>query len=324
MLLDFAILGHLAHESLDRPSLERRYANSVSHFLPATKGQICESLARLETQGFVMVEDLPCGRLSQRMYCISEEGENVFRDWLVTSPAPELVQVPQSMQRIFAGALSPADSVASLKTGARVLRRTLRSCENINEHISLAGTEREGTPRDLFFCFLTVEAALWMGQAQLDWLEMLVAHVPRYERAAGRSIFHPRGVRHSSQAFSHHGEEPRALLTPVQHDDSRGVPRWSFLTQVYFAGVLSDERIIAILEEKAQELRSIIASSSHIADTGDSETDHRRTLGIHHFWALILEWGLWKARARLGWVEQVIRRVQNGEHLEGPRIYIPR
>ena len=85
------------------------------------------------------------------------------------------------------------------------------------------------------------------------------------------------------------------------------------LIQVFFAGRLTDDEILAMFERKAEKLRGILASYEHIPSESASARDveMRRE---NFFWMLTLESGIHSARADLEWVESVIRRIRNREH----------
>ncbi len=92
-----------------------------------------------------------------------------------------------------------------------------------------------------------------------------------------------------------------------------GEPRSASLIQVFFAGQLSDQEILAKFEEVAAILRMVLAQYDQIpAALGpyQQEIDSPRE---HFFWMLTLENGIRSMRASLEWAESVIDRIKSGQ-----------
>jgi PadR family transcriptional regulator AphA len=99
------------------------------------------------------------------------------------------------------------------------------------------------------------------------------------------------------------------LAGPPPMDSPRSAP----LIQVFFAGILSDDEILAKFEEYAAIMHAILdqydQASHQIAPFQEEITSPRE----HFFWLLTLENGIRNMRANLEWAESVIERIQNQE-----------
>jgi PadR family transcriptional regulator AphA len=100
------------------------------------------------------------------------------------------------------------------------------------------------------------------------------------------------------------------LLGPAPVEEARSAP----LVQIFFAGQLDDEQILAKMEQGAAFMRGLLARYEQVtpqispyAEMVDSPRDV-------FFWMLTLELGTRMIQAQLDWAESVIQRIQNKEH----------
>jgi len=99
------------------------------------------------------------------------------------------------------------------------------------------------------------------------------------------------------------------LVSPPEMDGPRSAP----LIQVFFAGQLSDEEILAKFEGFAALMRAQLA---HYADVPNQIAPFQKEITSpreHFFWLLTLEDGILSLRAALQWAESVIARIKAGE-----------
>jgi PadR family transcriptional regulator, regulatory protein AphA len=90
-------------------------------------------------------------------------------------------------------------------------------------------------------------------------------------------------------------------------------PHSSSLVQVFFAGKLSDEEVLAKFESFADTMRAILAQYDQVPAQiapYQKEIDSPRE---YFFWMLTLENGITNMRANLAWAESVIERIKNGQ-----------
>jgi len=93
--------------------------------------------------------------------------------------------------------------------------------------------------------------------------------------------------------------------------------RHAGLVQLFFAGGLSDEDIITMLRRFAEHRREML---DRMRKFPDDEQGKRYTeqapMNDSYFWWLTLEYGIHMGEASLEWVENVIARIERGEHKE--------
>ena len=97
-------------------------------------------------------------------------------------------------------------------------------------------------------------------------------------------------------------------LPPVH--ESRSAP----MIQVFFAGLLSDEEALAIFRNGAHFIRTMLGAYTHVPEDIDRIATEIATPRDAFFWALTLESGFAMAQARLAWMEDVIRRIENKQY----------
>lgn len=92
--------------------------------------------------------------------------------------------------------------------------------------------------------------------------------------------------------------------------------RAPFLVQLFFSGELEDDEILAVLEEKAQELRDVLAlyETGPVAQPTFAKRIPKRE---QFFWYLTLDYGIESARCSLRWIESVIDRIRNRAYEQG-------
>ena len=90
-------------------------------------------------------------------------------------------------------------------------------------------------------------------------------------------------------------------------------PRSAPLVQVFFAGQLSDEEILAKFEGYAAIMRAFLNQYDQVPDHLGPFQDEIPSPREHFFWLLTLENGIVNMRANLEWAESVIERIKNGQ-----------
>jgi DNA-binding PadR family transcriptional regulator len=102
----------------------------------------------------------------------------------------------------------------------------------------------------------------------------------------------------------------RWLITPLRPKEMRH----EGLIQVFFAGQLSDEEILEMLERTAEKLRMLLAGYAQVPQ---ESAECRELVGSpreEFFWMLTLDWGIHSAQAQLEWLEGVINKIRSKEH----------
>ena len=101
----------------------------------------------------------------------------------------------------------------------------------------------------------------------------------------------------------------RWLAAPPETEEPRSSP----LVQVFFAGKLSDEEILAKFEGVAASIRATQARYDQIPAMIGPYQQEINSPREYFFWMLTLENGIRNMRANLDWAESIIERIKNGE-----------
>ena len=92
-----------------------------------------------------------------------------------------------------------------------------------------------------------------------------------------------------------------------------GEPRSAPLVQVFFAGQLSDEEVLAKFEGFAAIMRAVLAQYDQVPGQIGPYIQEVNSPREHFFWMLTLENGIANMRANLAWAESVIKRIKSGQ-----------
>jgi PadR family transcriptional regulator, regulatory protein AphA len=92
-----------------------------------------------------------------------------------------------------------------------------------------------------------------------------------------------------------------------------GDPHSASLVQVFFAGQLSDEEVLARFEGFAAVMRGILSEYERVPAQITPYQQEINSPREHFFWMLTLENGITNMRANLAWAESVIARIKNGQ-----------
>ncbi len=96
---------------------------------------------------------------------------------------------------------------------------------------------------------------------------------------------------------------------PPAMDEPRSAP----LVQVFFAGKLSDEEVLAKFDGFAAMMRAILAQYDQVPAQISPYQQEIGSAREHFFWMLTLENGITSMRANLAWAESVIERIKTGQ-----------
>ena len=103
------------------------------------------------------------------------------------------------------------------------------------------------------------------------------------------------------------------LTTPLRPKEMRHAG----LIQVFFAGQLSDEEILVILERIAEKLRMLLAGYAQVPQQSAGFCELVGSAREEFFWMLTLDWGVHSAQAQLEWLKGVIKKIRDKEHPAG-------
>lgn len=89
--------------------------------------------------------------------------------------------------------------------------------------------------------------------------------------------------------------------------------RLAWLIQVFFGGRMSDEQVIALLEQRLAQLRQRLQAFSAVPEDNReqmSQDDPRERF----FWLLTVDYGVSQSVAQVRWLETVITGLRKGEY----------
>jgi len=90
--------------------------------------------------------------------------------------------------------------------------------------------------------------------------------------------------------------------------------RSAALIQVFFAGQLSDEEILAKFEAATQSMRAVLEVYQHVPEEIEEYVTAIGSPREEFFWMLTLELGIQSMQTQIDWMESVMRRIRNKEH----------
>ena len=103
------------------------------------------------------------------------------------------------------------------------------------------------------------------------------------------------------------------LIKWLSGSPSMDEPRSAPLVQVFFAGALSDEEILAKFEEFAEIMHMMLERYKQVPDQLGPFQQEITSPREHFFWLLTLENGLKSMKANLEWAESIIDRIKSGQ-----------
>jgi len=98
------------------------------------------------------------------------------------------------------------------------------------------------------------------------------------------------------------------LAGPPPLDQPRSAP----LIQVFFAGDLPDEQILAKFEQFAAIMRAILSQYDQVPAQIEIYKNEINSPREHFFWMLTLDSGIRNMRANLEWAENIIELIKSG------------
>lgn len=96
------------------------------------------------------------------------------------------------------------------------------------------------------------------------------------------------------------------LTAPFPAEEARSAP----LVQVFFSGQLSDEEILAKLEQAAEGIRTVLNRYDLVPGIVKEYVEQVNAPRETFFWMLTLECGIKTMQANLDWLESVIERIR--------------
>ncbi len=177
MSLQFAILGFLNYRPLSGYDLKKVFDSSVRHFWPADQSQIYRTLARLGEQGYVEHETIPgLEHPDRKEYRITNAGREALREWLLAPLPSQDVRIAALIQVFFAGQLADEQVRALFERLAAEARAALTAYDQVPQRAE-DDVQAAGLQREHFFWQATLEYGRLSTQADLAWIETILARI---------------------------------------------------------------------------------------------------------------------------------------------------
>lgn len=123
----------------------------------------------------------------------------------------------------------------------------------------------------------------------------------------------PQEPRPPRKVYALTGAGRAELLRWLEAPQPPSEARLAWLIQVFFAGRLSDEKVIALLEYQLGLQRARLQAFAAIPPENRdqmSESDPRERF----FWLLTVDYGVAQATAQVRWLEQAVASIRSGEY----------
>jgi DNA-binding PadR family transcriptional regulator len=169
------ILGMLAAMPRSGYEIKQLVDNSARFFWTASYGQIYPELKKLAKAGLVRGADAPTGDRKRTVYELTDEGEQVARDWIGGAPETFELRDEGLLELFFAGSVEPARAPGIARERAARAREV---AERLRE-IQREKEAREGEGDTSFKSDAGSNAVLRYGIEMNEWV------ADWFERTAG-------------------------------------------------------------------------------------------------------------------------------------------
>ena len=185
MSLEYAILGFLEVGPKTGYDLKQRFDRSVSGFWRADQSRIYRTLDRLREREWVSQEVVAqADRPDRKPYSITERGREAFYQWMDDCQAGPPQRNAFLVQLFFAGLLGDDEAIRLLQAKKH---RILDVLASFPERYRLAPDYEHDEPQRVdFFHWLTLDSAVHMRYAYLDWIDGAIDRIRAKDHEKGR------------------------------------------------------------------------------------------------------------------------------------------
>lgn len=172
MSLKHALLGFLNFSPFTGYDLKKLFDTSMQYFWSATHTQIYRTLNQMHEEGLVRREIVEqTDHPDKKVYTITEEGEQVLRDWLKHHYDLPPIRHRLLVQLSFANLLEDDEIIALLADYGDKLRERL---VQYHSDEATALYERARSERERFLWDLTLKNGIATYEAELNWIEQAI------------------------------------------------------------------------------------------------------------------------------------------------------
>ena len=185
MSLEYIVLGFLEIGPTTGYDIKRRFDRSVSGFWSADQSRIYRTLDKLRERGWVCQEVIPqADRPDKKLNTITEAGQEAFHRWMEEHPIGPPLRNAFLVQLFFAGLMSDEKAIRILEAKRR---RILDALASYPELYALGdGYEHEEPERVDFFHWLTLDSAIRIDYAYIEWIDGAIDRIRGQEYTKGR------------------------------------------------------------------------------------------------------------------------------------------
>jgi len=185
MSLEYVILGFLEVGPKTGYDLKKRFDRSVSGFWPTDQSRIYRTLARLHEKDLVSQEIVEQrDRPDRKLYHITDRGRGHLHRWLSEAQPGTPPRNAWLVQLFFSGLLSDEEAIRLLEEKKA---RVLRTLASFPERYRLGpGYEHDEPERVDFFHWLTLDSAVFLRYALLEWIDGAIERIRRKDYEQGR------------------------------------------------------------------------------------------------------------------------------------------
>ena len=185
MSLEHVILGFLEVGPKTGYDLKKRFDRSISGFWPADQSRIYRTLDKLRERGWVSQEVVvQADRPDRKPYSITKKGRDAFYRWMGDCQSGPPSRNAFLVQLFFAGLLSDEEAIRLLEAKRE---RVLAVLASFPERYRLAPEYEHDEPQRVdFFHWLTLDSAVYMRYAYLEWIDDAIERIRNKEYEKGR------------------------------------------------------------------------------------------------------------------------------------------
>lgn len=170
----FAVLGVLAKGPAAGYDIRKQFSGSLRYFWSESYGQIYPTLKEIVEMGLAVMEEMPSGSRTRKVYRLTPEGETRFREWLAEPVAPLTYRDELLLKVYFSGSEHKKEIKALFQAEAAMLEETLALYRAQEQEIG-AHFEGEETP----YWQLTLRYGVLSTEARLQWCRESIAWLDR-------------------------------------------------------------------------------------------------------------------------------------------------
>lgn len=184
MALHHTLLGLLSYKPMTGYKIKQIFESSIIHFWNAHMSQIYRELSHMEEKGWVTYQIEPQeGKPDKKIYSITQEGTEVFIQWLREFPDnPEENVRSEFLARIFfASHINLSDIAYELKRFMRKQQAQFDAYKECEEHIR--EHQKNGDNAALFW-HMTLRRGVKSTEAAIEWAQECLQLVEEMKKKA--------------------------------------------------------------------------------------------------------------------------------------------